>query len=103
MVEVLNRKDGFTERDLAMLLGLLDKYPYFELAQNKLLEATSQLGIHGPLEEKIRKRREIFDEIGDLKNDNKELTSQPRESKELLAEFLNNYQLPTSPLYFQDK
>lgn len=103
MVDLLHKTDGFTEPELVLLLNLVQKYPYFELAQEKLLQATSQLGIHGIVDEKLRERKVKFGIITNTQKERIEVTEPYFKQEELLDKFLSKYQLPSSPLYFLDK
>ncbi|SOE23656.1 hypothetical protein SAMN06298216_4040 [Spirosomataceae bacterium TFI 002] len=102
-INVLNKEKGFTSQDRVVLLKLLEKYPYFEYAQEKLIEVSDKLRKNGSVDDRLRKRKEQFSKIS---NDSIEVIKtkvQYDKSDEMLVNFLEKYQLPKSPIHFISK
>jgi hypothetical protein len=102
-LEVLNKMNGHSEEDMEILVKCLEKYPYFEFAQQKLLEITIALGIQNPLEINLRKRKDFFSKISNKSRMKINDGSHTANKEVLLAAFLENYQIPRSPNHFISK
>lgn len=101
--ETFLKKLDLNEMDLVALISFIEKYPYFELAREKFLVACENLGIMGPLAERLKAKKCEFQQLLEERKSSFVFVQLDCNNEEAVEKFINNYILPKSPIHFINK